>query len=634
MESDLFSNRRLTRRLALLGAVSACLPVSVSAAEAAGEAVRLDPVVVVATRTPLPLGEASPSASYAGRAELERFQVRDLRDAIAREPGVFAPRSGATGAQTSVFTRGAESNHTAFFLNGRRLNPSFGGDFNVPALALNDASSVQLLRGPSSVLYGAEGIGGVVSLRTELPESGSSGLVEAERGSYDFARARLAVQGARAGLRGGLGASYLETDNARPNSRFERLSLMPQLAYEVGDNVELELLGRYADMENGLPGSRFANNLEDFQDTRTWLLSPGVRAEGADWRFSAFYSRSEERLIGLTGTGTPFRNNSRLDVESDEGSARLDWDARRDLLLSFGALLRRDDARRADRDSGAVPFDNAVTQVGGFIQGQYRLSERAEVRAGGRFDRFSDFDDKFTGSLEAVYRLGALEDSPVALFARVASAYAPPAPRDFAFSFEVPDLDPEESLGYEIGARQRVGGGALSWALVLFRNEIDELIDFDPQTFESFNLGEARTQGLEASVSARPTESVWLDFNYTYLEAEKRGGGVVFDPQGGDRLLRRPRHMANLALSVRPVEAATLSLEGRLVADRKDTDPRTFAAIEGEDYVVFRLAGEWRFGPRLSLIGRVENLFDENYEEVAGFPALGISGYAGLRAEF
>ena len=121
---------------------------------------KLQDYVVVATRTPLSLDRVSPSVSYVSSKEMEFWQDTQLTDVLQRESGMTVIQSGAKGGQTSLFNRGTESNHTAFFIDGRRLNSGFGNQFDLENLQVSGLQSVQVLKGAASVQYGSSNIGG------------------------------------------------------------------------------------------------------------------------------------------------------------------------------------------------------------------------------------------------------------------------------------------------------------------------------------------------------------------------------------------------------------------------------------------------------------------------------------------
>ena len=154
-------------------------------AYAQGDA-ELEPMVVVETRSPVPLSEASPWVTRISGDDLEHRQIYNLSDALRSVPGMAVVRAGQMGSQTSLFSRGGESNHVAFLYEGRKLNGGFSGLYNLGNLSLFNSSSVEVLRGASSSLHGANAMGGTVYMRSSLPSvDGHESQVGLAAGSFD-----------------------------------------------------------------------------------------------------------------------------------------------------------------------------------------------------------------------------------------------------------------------------------------------------------------------------------------------------------------------------------------------------------------------------------------------------------------
>jgi vitamin B12 transporter len=178
-------------------------------------------------------------------------------------------------------------------------------------------------------------------------------------------------------------------------------------------------------------------------------------------------------------------------------------------------------------------------------------------------------------------------------------------------------------------------GGNLLFGLTLFGNRIEDLIVpvFDPGSgsFVNFNVDRARTGGAELYVRARPSGTFGVLASYTYTGTEAEGTPATFGLVEGSQLLRRPRHKGSLELSERLLDGSLeLLLAGFYVGERDDLDPLTFSVTTAEAYTVARLAATWRLSPLVALGGRVENLFDEEYEDTLGYATAGRSGYLGV----
>ena len=129
---------------------------------------RLDPLVVTATRTETPLSHVGSAVTVITAEELEQQQIRIVSDVLREVPGLAVNRGGSVGQLTQLRIRGAEGNHTLVLIDGMEVNdPSAGSEFDLAHLLATEIERIEILRGPQSVLYGSDAIGGVVNIITK-----------------------------------------------------------------------------------------------------------------------------------------------------------------------------------------------------------------------------------------------------------------------------------------------------------------------------------------------------------------------------------------------------------------------------------------------------------------------------------
>ncbi|MEP5926127.1 MAG: TonB-dependent receptor plug domain-containing protein, partial [Nitratireductor sp.] len=135
----------------------------------AEEAIVTPELLVSAGVEPIPVKQVSSSYTIVTAEEIEKFQYQDITDALRSVPGLHVVPSGARGTVTTVFTRGANSNHTLVLLNGMPLNdPAFpNGAANLAGIPLDNVARIEVVRGPQSALYGSQAIGGVINIITK-----------------------------------------------------------------------------------------------------------------------------------------------------------------------------------------------------------------------------------------------------------------------------------------------------------------------------------------------------------------------------------------------------------------------------------------------------------------------------------
>ena len=592
-------------------------------------AYELSPYVVVATRTPLGLDRVSPSVSYISDEEMELWQDNSLVDALIRQAGMTVVSNGTEGSLTSLFTRGTNSNHTSFFLDGRRMNPAFSNQFNLDMLPTGNLRSVQVQRGASSVNYGSNGIGGAIDLRTKsgFDTRRSEFAVEGEIGSNEFRRGTFDTSFAEGDLALATAGSWLETDNERANDEFERESVTSRFDYRIVDDFSFEVVGQYVEGDKEVPGNTINPSSNQVNTTEVWLLSPGLRYATDELSIHLFYSRSESELLN-----TEPGQQDEITVDSDEVSLQIDYSLMDSALLTLGSVYRNDEAANNNvAFSGPIrPYEETFQQSGGFAQLIWLPIDALELRSGLRYDDYSDFGDTWTGDAEAIVYFDTIG---LSVFTKYATSYVPPRTSDIAFDSDpATDPVPEESESFEMGLRQELLKGDLTAEAVFFRNYIEDLLTFrftgiGFSGFDVTNVDEAMTEGVEFSLNYGPDEKLDLGLAYTYLSA--------VDEESDDRLVRRPRHMLQLSADYRFTKSLQAGLRGTGYFDREDLQiVSPFDQVDSEDYFVVQLVADWKIDENWSAFARVENLLDEEYEPTIGFPALGRAGYIGARFEF
>jgi vitamin B12 transporter len=189
-------------------------------------------------------------------------------------------------------------------------------------------------------------------------------------------------------------------------------------------------------------------------------------------------------------------------------------------------------------------------------------------------------------------------------------------------------LRPEQARGWDAGVEYYLAGNRGRLSATWFDTRFRDLIVYDFGVFPgtTANVGQAATKGLEFSGKYSLPEAVELRVAYTYLEADN-----ITD---GTRLLRRPQHSGSLDVWRDFGRGFRAGAGLAFAAQREDVDAATFATIDAENYTVVRLYGAWQASPRVQLKARIENLLDENYAEVNGYPQLGLGAYVGADIKF
>ena len=599
---------------------------------------RLPDTVVIETRQAKPLAEASPSVSRLDVAAATDAGQTTLTSLLGGAPGVFAAEQSGEGSVGSLFLRGTNSTQTAVLLDGRRLPQGFSNSYEIGRYRLFGLSSVEILRGPSSTLYGANALGGVVDLRQSSPLSGAAGsTLAAEGGSYgrgtlNFAFLRNDAVGGKPATHGtALSLTATHDDGWRPNAGREAASGFLKHELRLGPSLVFDFVGSADHGEAGLPGQDLggAPNLTDWQRDGGWLASPGLRFRDERTDATVFWSRAGSAVTSLT---SPYANRYLLD--RDEVTAFVDHKARDDLTLGLGLSYECASFDQFDTVAGSLTWADTQESLGAWTRAEWQVTSADRLRASVRRDRFTDFAGKTTGELTYARRLS----KELHAHAKYGTAYRAPAANDLAYGTHLGlPLRPESNVGTEVGLRHENSvPGALSWTLVAFRNELTDLIDYNPLSYQTYNIAQARTQGAEFGVETRPVKGLRVFGATTWLDSEIRSSDYFLGTGlAGDKLLRRPTLTLTAGVEASPNDDWIVGFSCAYLRGREDFDWNAYARVNLPDAAYARLWIRHVLSDRTEISLRIENIFGEEAPPAAfGFPAQPRSAYLSLTRRF
>jgi vitamin B12 transporter len=597
------------------------------------ETAESEPVVVSATRFDIPLDQSPASVSVISSEDLEQKQIERVSDALRQVPGLSVVQTGVAGQLTSVFTRGLRSEHTQVLIDGVPINQGLQGAFNFADLTTDDIDRIEVVRGPQSTLYGPRALAGVIQIFTKQGE-GSPGIQSStEGGSYDTFRESLQSDGKIGQFDYSVGASRIDTDNARPNNQYRNSAAIANVGWSPNEQLRISGLFTYSLSDIGIPNTIFDPRPIDNFLTERWLIAPHITFRVSDWWEHRFiFAYDHERQLndpnedGFTGPTRALFERTTIDYQNNLRPAS--W-----LVLTSGFFYSRVNAGQerpfVSQIFGPQPtfVSDHTQQVAGFLQATLTPIENLIFVAGGRFDHFNQFGDVWTYRFAGSYKF---DKTNTTLHSSVGTGFSPPSSQDKIFGNNF-GLKPERDLGWDIGIRQELWENRVNLGLTYFHNDLSNVIGFNG-LFETLNLGAARTQGLEAELRAQPIPDLILTASYTYLDAEKTSSTDISQLQGA-RLPRRPRNEVYISASYLWWKRLRTIAEAKFVNAREELN---FGGpnFDIEDYSFVNFAAEYELNAHMSLFGRIDNLTNEHYAEVFGFPALGRAGYGGIKLRF
>ena len=593
----------------------------------------LDRTTVTATKTPKQLNQLSPGIDSLAGSLLGTRQIYQLEDALNFLPGISMVQTGQMGGTSSLFVRGQESNHLVTLLNGRRLAPGLAGLYNIELLDTAFLDSVELARGPVSSLYGSDALAGALNLRmadARFVEDDNKLSVISEAGSFQTARNSMQFATRKEKVGFVFDASHLQTENDRPQNEFSNLNLRNNFSFELSDEVFFDVLSFYQSSDLQVPGSERSSFFPEPQINvnESYLFSPRISILRQDWDAWIFYSRTNSNL---KATKDVFFQDNILKQTGNEFEAVINFHPTPEWTSTIGAGHYEYEFSRTPITPGPfnLPSNKRYSYGSIFAQADAALPYNFHSIASARWDEHDSFESEGTYSVQLSK---TIERTNTQVFGKLSTGYKAPSGQDFVFLDPSvnPDLiSPEKSTGFEVGIRQFLSQTDSNLSLTYFKSDLDNLID--SFGFPAFPAQvDTKIQGIELGADIQLGQRLSAYANYTWLDAViSEGlyfGGFAGGP--GDKLPRRPENTAAGGL-LYEADSWKIGAEIRGASNRLDGP-----GIILSDYAVARLYGIWKWKPNIEISGRIENVFDKDYETTRGFTAAGIGVFGGIKIQF
>jgi vitamin B12 transporter len=590
-------------------------------------------IVVSATRLPIPEDESPASVTVITAQDMEIKQIRRVAEALREVPGLSIVETGTPGQLTSLFTRGLGSDQTQILLDGIPINQGLAGLFNFADLTTDNIDRIEIVRGPQSTLYGPRALAGVVQIFTKQGSGPPTTQFTAEAGSFSTFREILTSAGAVGKFDYSIGLSRVDTDNDRPNNQYRLSSGIANIGWSPNEQLRISSLFTYQLADAGSPDNIMFPRPIDNLETERWLIAPHLDYKPVDWwEHKLIVSYDEERQVndpnedGFVGPTRALFQRFTVDYQNDLKPAS--W-----LTLTSGFFYNQVDAGQErpfiSQVFGSQPtfLSDYTEETAVFLQASVTPCKGLNLVAGGRYDHFNQSGDVWTYRFAGSYLIAKTDTH---LHASVATGFSPPSSQDKIFGNNF-GLEPIENLGWDAGIEQRFWEGRVLVGVTYFHNDLSNVIGFNG-LFETLNLGSAITQGIESEIKVTPIPGLTFTAAYTYLETEKTSSLDIAQPEGS-RLPRRPRNELYVSSSYLWCKKLRTTIEAKFVNAREEIN---FGGpnFDIEDYAFVNLAVEYEISPRFSIFGRIDNLTDEQYSEVFGFPSLGRAAFGGFKVRF
>jgi vitamin B12 transporter len=600
-------------------------------------------VVVTANAQPLEVSQTPAPVDLIGREEIAQRQTVLLPDLLATQPGISITRTGTEGGLTTVFLDGGNSSFTKVLVDGTPINLP-GGDVDFSNLTLDNVDKIEIVHGAESALYGTDAMSGVIQIftrrgTTRVPEAN----LFAEGGSFSSARGGARLSGALGGFDYSASGSYFHTDGQGVNDADLTRSYTGNLGYSFSDSNQIRLSVRSNSSFAGTPGQTLLlppdpsafYDLQQLSANFSWSFQTSAR-------WSHRVSATEARYFSNSGF-PPF--GSALNQTNRAGG----W-AQSTYSFQQGAFTAGYQYEVENATSAGFGFVHGHrNNEGGFLDGRWSPISRLTLSAGARAEANTSFGTRVVPRAGAVFGLRYAKGFWGDTRARVSYGQGIEEPTILE-SFNTdpcspgnPNLRPQRSRTVNVGIDQYLAEDRFRVSATYFEDRFRDLIAFIavPQAgcpfgaTEILNTDLSRARGANFSAAMRLRHWLSLNGNYSLddtrvLRSSAASGGVQVP---GQHLLRRPVNSGNVWLNAN-YRGLNFNVNAYFTGARTDSDFLGFGLTRNPGYARFDVASSYAVGRGVSLYARATNLFDRQYQDAIGFPALGRDVRVGMNYRF
>jgi len=609
----------------------------------------LDEIVISANKTQTPYYAVGSSITIITSEEISRKQTTSVIDLLREVPGVSVIQQGGPGKLSYISLRGANTNHTLVIVDGAKVNDASSPNnaFDFSTLTTHDIERIEILRGPQSTLYGSYAIAGVINIITKSGNGIPHYSLTADGGSNSYYKGVLSASGSyglmnyfisalRSGSNG-VSASNSKYGNTEKDG-FINNAITSQIGFNLLDNLKFNLIYKFGRADIDLDQSEMLGDDPNYiYQIEEQLFKSGISLSLFEGKWEQFFNVSLTKRFAFTFDDfDEVRPFTYSDNYNRSQRIKLDWQNNLSFipnnLLTFGVESETEKAYTSYlSESEWGPYESifpeqSVTTNSLYLQNQVNIANQLFTSVGIRYDHHQKFGNVTTFRISPAYYISSTGTKIKAAYGN--GFKAPSLYNLFDPLFGNPDLKPEKSKGWEAGFEQYFDNGNYSLGITYFDLKLENMFGYDAN-YVTINIAEAESKGIELFMTAKFLEKVSVTANYTY---NKTKDNYSNSDDFKKRLLRRPQDQLFVNINFNPTDIFNLNTQIKYSGKRDDKDFSFYPAqrVEMDDYAIVNLAASYKLLDYLQLTGRIENVFNKDYEEVLFYGTLGRSFYLGI----
>ena len=604
----------------------------------------LPEIVVTATRVEESPQDVTQDITVITKDDIEKKGVEFITDALESYTDIGIVQNGGVGKNATLFLRGGSPNQTVMMIDGVKVKSPTTGSLDLAGIIIDDIERIEVIKGPQSTLYGSEAMAGVINIITKKGRGKPKLTVSAEGGSFSTYKTTASISGAKDVWDYRVTASYFDTggisaakggteaDGYTNKSISTKIGLMP--SDKLGVELNLRYFEDISELDSYSWGVGMVDDLNYVQDGKHYLIS-------AKGMFSILDSYEQTLTLSSIGDNLKFEDpdtsSNRTSIDTTMQTA--DWQHNlyiSDTTWTGGIEYRKEAGEIKDN------FNKEVDNKAFYLNGKIKIpltyphpnplpegeGERGKGRGEGEglvFNAGLRNDEHKTAGIKTTYRIGGLYDFKpygLKLKGNYGTGFRAPSLNELYYPFfGNTNLKPEKSESYDIGFEKDLYGDRLLLNAAYFNQQYQDLIEYDFATFTAQNIGKAEIKGIELGLAAAITEDVNLKASHTNMD--------TVDKDSNKPLTRRPTNKFNSSIEYKGRKFIAIG-EYAFVSERYDS------AVDRNlsQYSLVNLKGRYFISDSITLFARVDNLFNENYEEAGNYGVPGVSAFGGVKVDF
>ncbi|MFH1888879.1 MAG: TonB-dependent receptor [Candidatus Omnitrophota bacterium] len=612
-----------------------------------GGDIELDKIVVTPTRTGENIKGTTSGVTVFTRRDIENSKADNMKDFIEDTVGLDIYQAGSFGGQVSVFLRGTNSGQTQIMIDNVRVYDPIATNaaFNLAYVKLDNIERIEIVKGPQSVLYGSDAMGGVINIITRGGKGKPGINFLTEGGSYDSHRESIDSSGRIKDFSYSFGISNFKSrgiskfKGTTEKDPYENMDVSLRLDYDINPKNKVGVISHFTDAIYKYDNSIGLKDDPDLKGhEQQTIFTNYIENELTDkWKQRIQFSFMRNYRQDSNDRDTSYPDDYLRDWYIGENQ-QLDWQHTVKLNRADTIVCGFDWQREKGNyyyyteylgGSSETHFPKVLSRTKGYyLQNILNIDDTFRLNTGIRVDDHSYAGTRESYKIDASYlfKTGTRVKGGWGTAFKAPTLYQLHALPDPWFGGGNPNLQPEESQTYEAGFEQNAFSDKLKFQTVYFHTQLKNLIDakYNPATWmtnQYSNVGKARIFGYENSASFSPFKEIRADAGYTWMDTE--------DKSNGDELLRRAKNKYFVNLKYIPNEKLDFSLKFTYVGRRSDSANRLLKA-----YTKLDLNSNYKLNSGLEAFVRMENVTDEVYEEVKGYAEPGRAFYGGVKLSF